>query len=327
MYYNPYYQAPRPRGRGRPFPPNFRSKFKRKSRNNKPPRNPNFKKQNRRPKRNNKSKNSNRISAPLSISGTVQTYVRMSQSTISFCQAVPNDSYNQSHAIIAVHPLLCESSRIFSICNNFSKFKLRSAKLHYVPMLSATNNGQVCLSYAPTCTELVNVEANIFTNLTQQKSSIFSIWQSGTIIIDITDKNLAYPVQPSNSSHVPYNFEVALASSASVLSTTGSLFVEVEYELIDPIASNVNSVNSGIIITTSANGLRGTNCTVGGTFMVITKSTPFSNIQLGELVTIPVLVANNTDYVLSMTHNSTVISEYGTPSNYSVMAGNCFTQV
>jgi len=279
----------------------------------------NNRRRNSRPTRRVNRQNSSTIGVPSALTSGFKTYFSMAAKGVSFCQAIPILMIPSPVAIVPLHPAMF-TGRIFNIAQNFGKFKVVRASLHWVPLVGTSTAGSLVIAHLPECTPIDRDTSLAFANLTQLDSQIGPVWCPMTHPIMKAD-NEYHPMCLSRKQDVPQTFMAALAGTGTAMYNLGNLFLEAEFAFDSPVANvEINSVASPGTFTTSAAGVRSTVATILGTWLVVNAST-VPSIDLGELVFVPGIALVATDYLCQILHNGQTLDPVNVVNDRGTFTG------
>lgn len=259
------------------------------------------------------------LTAPISESNTIKTFVTFNNDILTLCQPINPIFFADNVAIIPTHPMFYQG-RIPGIAKNYSNYQVINAKLNYVPLIGTTSTGQVAMCSTRHSTPISYDTTLQFGNITNVSSQISSVWMCTNYKASDLDTEIKNMV-PMNRNDLSNVFYVAGSGLAADLNVTCNLFVELSYKFTKP-APLIELVEWPNLMTyiISVAGIRSDYANNMSRFNIVVTSTAL-NIDVGELLVTPGFAVAGTDYLANVTHNNCPVN-YASASDQGTIT--CF---
>jgi len=246
------------------------------------------------------------LSAPISESNVIKTYINFSNDTLTLCQPIPANCFQANVAVIPTHPMFFPG-RVANIAQNYTNYQVTKAVVSYVPLIGTTSTGQIAITSTRHSTPISYLTTDQFANVTNINANISSVWMCSKfrpLDLDTDIKNMV----PMNRNDMSNQFYVVGSGLAGNLNVSCNIFLEMSYKFLKPSPS-VEVTSNTLLITyvISAAGIR-TSLPGPSSRMNIVLSSTAINIDVGELMITPGFTLIATDYLLNVTHNSSPIN-------------------
>lgn len=263
------------------------------------------------------------IVAPRTIGNVFKTYTTNTNGNLEFCIRIPSAVLGLGSIAIPIHPMFYPG-RLSTMCSNCSKFRVISSSLHYVPIVGTDEGGNIIITQQRNCIEVSQNLPIFLESLTQLGATITPTWSPCEFKSNVIDPTQEYPINPVVPTDIPSNYFAGVVSPEGnhAFNFYGNLYLQCTLKLVgESNQTNITPIGYSQIFSSVALGIQAPLATTGTMKIIVSQSTA-TNVDVGEFVIIPTIVANATPTKSNVIHNTESLN-YDTASDRGDFSGLC----